>query len=66
MVLDSVPKVLLSDGETVLYEDLLHKLGPGFVEELCEELLHLRRYIQSLLSLVELLHLCALIGLIGH
>ena len=41
-VLDCVPQVVLSDGETVLDDDLLHKLGPGFVEELSEELLQPR------------------------
>ena len=38
-MLDSVPEVLLTDGETVLDDDLLHELYPGFVEELCEKLL---------------------------
>ena len=38
-MLDSVPEVLLTDGETVLDDDLLHELCPGFVEELCEKLL---------------------------
>ena len=41
-MLDCVPEVLLSDGETVLDDDLLHKLCPGFIEELGEELLQLR------------------------
>ena len=41
-MLDSVPEVLLTDGETVLDDDLLHKLCPGFIKEPGEELLQPR------------------------
>ena len=41
-VLDCVPEVLLSDGETVLDDDLLDKLCPSFIEEPSEELLQPR------------------------
>ena len=41
-MLDCVPEVLLTDWETVLDDDLLHKLCPGFIEESGEKLLQLR------------------------